>query len=179
MVGRVLEALDESPYAEDTIIVLWSDHGLHLGEKLHWRKSTLWEESTHVPLIVVAPGVTHAGGVCSRSVSLMDVYPTLIDLCGLGPVSALEGKSLVALLKDPKASWDQPALTTSGYLNHALRSERWRYIRYANGSEELYDHHKDPLEWTNLAEDPDYRIVKEELAQWLPQLNAPHAPSMQ
>lgn len=174
-VGRVLDALDASPYAKNTIVVLWGDHGWHLGEKHHWRKFSLWEEATRAPLMIVAPGVTRPGGRCERTVDFMDVYPTLCELCDLPIGEHLEGVSLVQLLKNPSAAWDRPARTTHGRNNHAVRSERWRYIRYADGAEELYDHANDPLEWKNLADDPQYREVKQELSAWLPKENAPNA----
>jgi arylsulfatase A-like enzyme len=179
LVGRLLDALDKSSDAKYTIIVLWSDNGMHLGEKEHWEKFTLWEESTRVPLIIIAPGVTHPGGRCSRPVSLLDIYPTLIELCGLQPKSELEGRSLVPLLVDPRARWDRPAVTTWRPNNHAVRSERWRYIRYHDGSEELYDHEKDPDEFTNLARDKQYEAVKKELAGWLPKINAALTPPVE
>jgi arylsulfatase A-like enzyme len=176
MIGRLLEALDESPYARNTIIVLWGDHGWHLGEKKHWRKFALWEEATRVPLVIVAPGVTKPGTRCGRTVSLLDLYPTLVKLAGLEPRAELEGRSLLPLLRDPAAPWDRPVVTTHGRNNHAVRSERWRYIRYRDGTEELYDHDRDPMEWTNLAEKPEHREVKEKLARWLPEVNAEDAP---
>jgi len=172
-VGRVIDALDHSAYAENTVVVLWSDHGWHLGEKLHWRKFALWEEATHNVLMAVAPGVTAPGGRCDRPVNLMDMYPTLIGLCGLPPRKELEGVSLLPLLKDPKSEWPRPAVTTYLRGNHSVRSERWRYIRYSDGTEELYDHQSDELEWHNLAGKPDYAGVKAELSRWLPKTNAP------
>ena len=174
--GRVLEALDGGPYARDTIIVLWGDHGWHLGEKLHWRKFTLWEEATRCPLMVVAPGVTRPGGVCRKPVNLLDIYPTLVELCGLKPNRRLEGRSLLPLLKDPDAEWDRPSLCTYQRGNHSLRDERWRYIRYRDGSEELYDHGRDEMEWTNLAGETRYDDVKKRLGKWLPKSDAPDAP---
>jgi arylsulfatase A-like enzyme len=174
-VGRVLEALDKSEYAKNTIVVLWGDHGWHLGEKEHWRKFALWEEATRVPFMIAAPGVTTPGSRSPRTVNLLDLYPTLCDLCGVPQREGLEGNSLVSLLKDPDAAWDRPTLTTHGRLNHAVRSERWRYIRYQNGDEELYDHDADPYEWKNLASDPEYASVKRDLANWLPKKNAPNA----
>ena len=175
-VGRVIDALDESAYADNTIVILWSDHGWHLGEKLHWRKFSLWEEATHNVLMAVVPGVTKPRQRCPRPVTMVDIYPTLIELCGLTPKAELEGKSLVPLLKNPQASWDRPALTTHGRDNHSLRSERYRYIRYSDGTEELYDHDNDALEWTNLANDPKYAAAKKELAKWLPKKNVPEVP---
>ncbi|MFO0891665.1 MAG: sulfatase [Isosphaeraceae bacterium] len=175
-IGRLLDALDASPHGKETIIVFWGDHGWHLGQKEHWRKFALWEEATRVPLIVAAPGVTHPGTRSDRTVSLLDLYPTLVELCGLPAKPGLEGESLVGLLREPASSWSRPAVTTHGRNNHAVRSERWRYIRYADGSEELYDHENDPREWTNLAGDPRSDEVKRELARWLPERNAPDAP---
>jgi arylsulfatase A-like enzyme len=172
MVGRLLDALDASGRADRTIIVLWGDHGFHLGEKLRWRKSTLWEESTHVPFIVVAPGVTTPGTSSAHAVSLMDIYPTLAELAGLDVPTHVEGRSLVPLLEDPNREWSYPVVTTYGYDNHAVRTDRYRYIRYADGSEELYDHASDPNEWTNLASDPAYDELKAELRDALPAKNA-------
>lgn len=178
-IGRLLDALDRSPLAGNTIVVLWGDHGWHLGEKHHWRKFALWEEATRVPLMIVAPGLTKPGSVSGRTVNLMDLYPTLADLCGLPIDPAWEGRSLRPLLAQPDAPWDYPSVTTHGRNNHAVRSERWRYIRYADGSEELYDHDADPLEWKNLAGDAQLAGVKQALARWLPTVNAPDAPTVQ
>lgn len=182
-VGRLLAALDASPNAKNTVVVLWTDHGWHLGEKKHWRKFALWEEATRTPLIFVAPkgspGLaqgTTAGTRIEKPVSLLDIYPTLVDLCGLPARSGLSGQSLVPLLADPDAEWERPAITTHGRLNHAVRSERWRYIRYADGSEELYDHQSDPMEYTNLAGRAELAEVQKQLAAWLPKENAPNAP---
>ena len=177
-VGRVLASLEKSPHRSNTAIVLWSDHGWHLGEKLHWRKFALWEHATHNPLIIVAPGLTSPGSRCDAAVSLLDLYPTLIDLCGLTSREGIEGTSLVPLLRDPGLEWRRPALTTYGRNNHSLRSRRWRYTRYADGSEELYDHETDHLEWINLASDPGHVAIKEELRKWLPSSNAPDVASV-
>lgn len=168
MVGRLIAGLDASPYRDDTIIVFWGDHGWHLGEKQHWRKFALWEEATRAPLFFVVPGLTKPKGVSQRTVDFMSIYPTLCELCGLEAPKHVEGVSARALLADPQAAWDRPALTTHGYKNHAVRSEKWRYIRYADGGEELYDEVADPLEWKNLASDPKFADVKIELARWLP-----------
>jgi len=172
-VGRVIDALDTSSYKDSTIVILWSDHGWHLGEKLHWRKFALWEEATHNVLMMVAPAVTKPHQRCLRPVSLLDVYPTLIELCDLKKKPDLMGRSLVSLLKNPAAEWERPALTTHGKDNHSLRTERWRYIRYSDGSEELYDHDNDEMEWTNLAGDPKYAELKKGLIRWLPKENVP------
>lgn len=147
--GRVLEALDASGQADNTIIVLWSDHGWHLGEKGHWHKTTLWEESTRVPFIVTAPG-RHPGR-CSRPVSLVDLFPTLNELCHLSAIESHDGQSLVPLLDDPRATRERPAIIQFKPGNVAVRSERFRYIRYRDGSEEFYDLRADPHEWANLA----------------------------
>ena len=174
-IGRLIEAFDAGQLGKDTVLVLWSDHGWHLGEKLHWRKFSLWEEATHNVLMFVAPGVTKPRGVCKRPVGLIDIYPTLVELCGLPIKKELEGVSLVPLLKNPSANWDRPALTTHGRNCHSLRSQRWRYIRYSDGTEELYDHDKDPMEWTNLAADPQYAEIKKAHAKFLPKTNAPES----
>jgi arylsulfatase A-like enzyme len=173
MIGRLLDALDQSAYAGDTVVVLWGDHGWHLGEKKHWRKFALWEEATRAPLIWVVPGVTKPGGVCDRTVDFMSLYPTLAELGGIPIPAHVQGRSIRELLVDPKAPWELPAVTTFGFQNHAVRSEGWRYIRYADGGEELYDESADPYEWTNLAADPKYADRKKELARWLPKENAP------
>ena len=178
-VGRVLNALEESPYAENTVIVLWGDHGYNLGEKLTWRKVNLWEEANRTPLIFLVPGMTRPGSRCPRPVSLMDLYPTLVEVCGLTPAPGKqEGVSLLPLLKDSQAAWERPALMTWRRGNHSVRSERWRYTRYADGTEELYDHEFDPLEWKNLAVNPYFQSIKKKLAKWLPTYDAPEAPEL-
>jgi arylsulfatase A-like enzyme len=171
-VGIVLDALQKSRYANNTIIVLWSDHGFHLGEKQHWAKRTLWEESTRVPFIIAGPGIA-AGEKCAEAVSLLDVYPTLIELCGLPANERLEGISLAPQLKDPASPRKRPAITSSYYGNHSIRTRDWRLIAYADGSEELYHHKVDPDEFTNLAKNPEYESVRDELAHWLPKEAAP------
>jgi arylsulfatase A-like enzyme len=175
-IGRLVDAFEKSRYADDTIVVFWGDHGWHLGEKEHWRKFALWEEATRVPMVIWAPGMTKAGSRCERTVTLLDLYPTLVEYCGLSERKGLEGNSIVPLLKNPQAEWDKPAITTHGRGNHSVRSERYRYIRYNDGSEELYDHQADPLEWTNLANDAKLSSVKAGLAGWLPKNDAPDAP---
>ena len=176
-IGRLLDALDATPDGKETIIVLWGDHGWHLGQKEHWRKFALWEEATRTSLIVIAPGKTHAGTRSDRTVTLLDLYPTLVELCGLPPKSGLEGNSIFPLLEDPAATWDHPAVTTFGRNNHAVRNERWRYIRYADGTEELYDHDADPKEYQNLAKDPKSKEIIATLKRSLPEQNAAEAPT--
>jgi arylsulfatase A-like enzyme len=175
MVGRILASLQASPYGANTIIVFWSDNGWHLGEKLHWHKSTLWQRATHVPLIIAGPGVGRPGKDRPQPVSLLDLYPTLVELCGLPPQSRLEGASLVPLLKDAGAR-RHPAVSTFQPGNHAVRDERWRYIVYADGSEELYDEVNDPHEYHNLADRPEHAARKKEMARWAPKTSAPPKP---
>ena len=169
-VGRLLDALDRSPYRDNTLVVLWSDHGWHLGEKLHWRKFALWEEATRNGMMFAGPGVK-AGQRCDTPVGLIDIYPTLVDLCGVTPKEGLDGLSLRPLLDDPNAKRERPALTTHMYRNHSVRSKRWRYIRYADGSEELYDHSTDPMERNNLAGNAEHAQVKKELQEHLPKID--------
>jgi arylsulfatase A-like enzyme len=178
-IGRLLGALDASPERDNTIVVFWGDHGWHLGEKEHWRKFALWEEATRAPLIVVAPGVTKPGGVCQKAVDFMNIYPTLADLCGAPIPEHVEGVTMRPLLENPNAEWRHVAVTTHGRGNHAVRTEHWRYIRYTDGSEELYDHRHDPQEWTNLADDAKHSDIKKELSAYLPKTDAPDAPSNQ
>jgi arylsulfatase A-like enzyme len=173
-IGRVINALEDAGLADNTIVVVWSDHGYHLGEKGISGKNTLWERSTRVPLIFAGPGVT-GGQRCSSPAELLDLYPTLIDLCDLTPRSDLEGLSLVPQLRNAAAPRDRPAITSHNQGNHGIRSERWRYIRYADGSEELYDMQADPNEWTNLAADPEYTAVIEDHRKWLPKPDVPAA----
>jgi arylsulfatase A-like enzyme len=176
-VGRLIDALEKSTYARNTIVVLFSDHGWHLGEKSHWHKYTLWEEGTRVPYIWVVPGLTKAGGVSTRTVDLMSLYPTLSQLCGLPIPEHVEGVSIKPLLASPRTRWERPALTNHFFGNHAVRTEQWRYIRYQDGSEELYDERKDPYEWTNLAGKPALAAIKTQLAQHLPKLEVPKPPN--
>jgi arylsulfatase A-like enzyme len=166
--GRLLDAFEKSEYKDNTIICLWGDHGWHLGEKHHWRKFTLWEEATRAPLIWRVPGMTPANTICSRTVDFMTIYPTLTDLCGIPTPKHVEGESIRALLANPNAAWDKPGLTTYRYKNHTVRTEGWRYIRYENGDEELYNEKADENEWTNLAGKPEFAAKKAELAKLLP-----------
>ena len=173
MVGNLIKALDKGPLSKNTIIILWGDHGYHLGEKESWEKFALWEDTTHVPLIIVDPRRTKSGTQCESPVSLLDLYPTLIELCGLRlPPQKLEGRSLVNSLIRPMEKTGRVVITTQGRGNHAVRSSRYRYIRYADGSEELYDHKTDSHEWNNLSLDPGLVKVKSELMDYLPKFNA-------
>lgn len=162
MVGRVLEALEKGPNADNTIVVLWSDHGWHLGEKEHWQKFTGWRVCTRVPLIIRvpkgAPGLpegTSAGGVCSRPVNLLDLFRTLTGLAGVPGKEGIDGHDLRPLLSNPNAEWPHASITTFGRAGrYAISTEEWRYIHYEKGGEELYRITDDPYEWRNLASNP-------------------------
>lgn len=181
MVGRLLETIKNSKYAKNTIIVLWSDHGMHMGEKENIEKFTLWERSTRVPLIISAPGLTKAGSSSNQPVSLMDMYPTLAELSGFDLPEHLDGHSLVPLIKDPNAK-TSPVISSyqfswaeTPFTGHAVRSERYRYIYYPDiGLEELYDHQTDPNEWDNVAYKKGNRKIIENhrkvLLEMLPEL---------
>lgn len=171
--GRLLDAFEKSAYRDNTIICLWGDHGWHLGEKHHWRKFSLWEEATRSPYMWVVPGLTKPNTICDRPVDFMSIFPTLTDLCGIPTPRHNEGVSIRALLANPQARWEVPAVTTYRFKNHTVRTPEWRYIRYANGDEELYDEVRDPNEWTNLAAHPEFAAKKAELAKHLPKSDAP------
>ena len=180
MVGLLLDALDASPHAANTIVVLWSDHGWQLGEKEHWRKFALWENLTRVVLMfrvpegtVGLPEGTPAGARSGRTVSLLDLYPTLVELGGLPEKPGLDGRSLVPLLRDPDTPWDRPVISTYQFSEYSVRDERFHYIRYIDGSEELYDMEADPEEWNNLADDPRFAAEKTRLGALLPADPAP------
>lgn len=175
MIGRLLDGLANSPHAKNTIVVFWSDNGWHLGEKEHWHKSTLWQRSTHVPLIIAGPGAQQHGQPRKQAVSLLDLYPTLVDLCGLPKRKELEGLSLRPLLENATAK-RPPAVIDFMQGNHAIRTDRWRYIKYHDGTEELYDESVDLQDWKNFAADPKYATLKKELAQWVPKTAAPSKP---
>lgn len=170
--GRVLDALEKSPHRNNTIVCLVADHGFHMGEKEHFAKYALWEKTTHTLYMWRVPGMTQPGSICEGTVNLLDLYPTFNELCGLSAVpQKFDGKSIVPLLKNPQADWNRPSVTTYLKGDYAVRDDRWRYIRYHDGSEELYDHSKDPNEWTNLAKVPEFASVKAELAKWIPTTN--------
>ena len=169
-VGRVLAALDRNGYRENTVVVLWSDHGWHIGEKAITGKNTLWDDGTRVPLIFAGPGVK-AGQTCSQPAELLDIYPTLADLCGENDATGLEGHSLIAQLHDAAAKREHPAITTHNHDNHGIRSENWRYIQYADGSAELYDMVNDPNEWTNLIERNELQEIVDWHKSFIPKVN--------
>lgn len=172
-VGIIYDALMKSKYAGNTIVVFWSDHGYHLGTKGHWHKSTLWEESTRVPFIIKLPGRGKTGTLCDQPVDLVNIYPTLISLCGLPTKNDLDGHDLTPLLNNPSANWPHPAISEIGRGRIAVRTKDWRYIRYADSTEELYHRKSDPNEWYNLAGKPAYRHQIEEHRKWLPKTFAP------
>ncbi len=174
-IGRVLEAMESTGLVSNTIVVLWSDNGWHLGEKAVTGKNTLWERSTHVPLIFAGPGVK-VDARCKQPAELLDIYPTLLEACGLPARAGLEGHSLAPQLRNSEAPRSWPAITTHNVGNHTVRSERWRLIRYADGAEELYDVQADPHEWTNVVKNPALAKVVGEHARWLPKVNTPPAP---
>jgi arylsulfatase A-like enzyme len=179
-VGHVLDAMEKSPHRDNTIIVLWGDHGYDVGEK-KFAKSALWEQTTRTPLIIHVPeklGGNPKAKICKRPVSLLDLYPTLIELCNLPKNPKIDGRSIAPLVRNPQAAWPYPAVITHSPHwhgpNHAVRSERFHYIHYNKGGEELYDMAKDPHQWHNLANDPRQAATKTQLKQWLPKKNVPH-----
>ena len=166
--GRVLDTLEKSPYKDNTIVVLLSDHGFHVGEKTHWQKGTLWEEATNSLLMFRVPGVTKAKQVCLNPVSLMDIYPTITELAGIQKPDYVEGRSLAPLLRNTNAEHSYPVLTA--YQEHvSVRTEQYRLIRYSDGSLEFYDRCKDPNEWTNQSDNPDFASIRKELAALIPE----------
>lgn len=165
--GRILRALDQSPHRDNTAVVLISDHGFHLGEKQQWTKATLWEEATDSVMMWRVPGVTKPNQICERPVSLLDIYPTLVDLMEFEKPQHLDGHSFLPLLKDVRSPRQQPAITV--YDGHmSVRTEDARFIRYWDGTTELYDRTQDPHEWTNQTDNPQFAGLKTKLASLLP-----------
>jgi arylsulfatase A-like enzyme len=169
-VGRLIEALEASPYADNTVVVLWSDHGYALGEKNHFRKFALWEETTRVPFIIwdTRDQNTKEARVIDDGVSLINIYKTLADLSGLKTPDYVDGFSLAPQMLDPSKPFTKPAICSWGRGNYTVRDKDWRYTRYYNGGEELYHHLKDSDEWTNLSANPKYAAHKKRLASYLP-----------
>lgn len=175
MFGKLMEALEKSAYAQNTIVVVWSDHGWQLGEKEHWRKFALWENTLQTVLMMQVPkGVadvpdgTVGKGSSKRIVSTQDLYPTLVDLCNLPEKTDIDGRSIVPLLQNPTAEWNFPAISSYDFSEFSVRTENWRYTIYIDGEEELYDHQNDPNEWANLAKNPDYKDVIGKLRKEVP-----------
>ncbi|RMD84812.1 MAG: iduronate sulfatase [Lentisphaerae bacterium] len=175
--GVLLDGLARSKYADNTIVVIWGDHGWHLGEKQHYGKCTLWQESCRVPLMIKVPGLTPKNKKCYGVVNLIDLYPTLVDLCGLPKNPKNDGRSFAELIRNPDMEWRYPTLTTYQRGNHRIYDGRYSYIVYSKkGGEELYDHKTDPMEWRNLANNPEYAAIKERLKKYVPKTNEPEAP---
>lgn len=175
-VGRLLTALEKSPYRDNTIIVFVGDNGWHLGQKEHWGKVALWHDATCVPLIWVAPQVAKAGAKCDQGVDLMSIYPTLCELTGVPVPKHVEGISIKPLLANPTADWKTPAVSTMLQGNHSVVNADWRYIHYADGTEELYNERNDPHEWTNVVARAELADIKAKLAKYLPATNAAPVP---
>ena len=173
-VGVILDALEKSPARDNTIVVIFGDHGWHLMEKLRFRKATLWAESTRLPLMIRVPGMKQKQD-CPRPVNLIDLYPTLVELTGLPAKAGLDGRSLAPLLRNPQTPWDHPSITIQGRGNAAIVDERWYLIHYRDGAEEFYDMQADPLQWTNLikSNDPLHRAQIQRLGNLLPTDYAP------
>ncbi|MBY5959395.1 sulfatase [Membranicola marinus] len=170
-VGEILKVLENSQYADNTIVVLWSDHGYRLGEKSTFAKHCLWDVGTRVPLIFKGPGIPQNKTIAAPA-ELLSIYPTLVDLCHLPPNPANEGKSFLPLFNDENLAWEYPAITTYGRGNHSVVFGNYRYIRYDDGSEELYDRQEDPNEWNNLAIDTinrDWNQITKLLQNLLPE----------
>ena len=173
--GLVLDALEKSEYADNTIIALFSDHGFHLGEKERWAKRSLWEDGTRVPVVVAAPG-HKAAQKTNRPAELLDIFPTLLELAGLPKDETQEGQSLVPLMKKPQREWNHPAITSFGLGNYSVRSTNYRFIQYFDGSRELYNLRDDPHEWNNLIDNPKMKKVIQEHASFIPQKQHPILP---
>ena len=173
LLGDLLKDLDHSQHADNTWIVLWSDHGWHLGEKDHWGKATGWFRATRVPLMIVPPTSARPKGFlpgsrCDQPVNLIDLYPTVAAMAGLKPEDELAGKSLLPLVARPDSDWASHTVTTFGRGNHAINTRRWRFIQYFDGSAELYDRSNDPHEWHNLIDDPKWQHIKDDLSELVP-----------
>ncbi|MBQ0734682.1 sulfatase [Aquimarina celericrescens] len=155
--GRILNNLNESDQYKNTIVVIWSDHGFHLGEKMWWRKNSLWEESTRVPLMIRIPEKTKTALQTNHPVSLLDLYPTLVRLCGLPQKAGLDGQDISPLIINPEIKLKRNHVATTSEAGTSLRNINFRYTRYIDGSEELYDHNDDPSEIINLVNNPKYQ----------------------
>jgi arylsulfatase A-like enzyme len=175
LIGQLLRTLEDSDYAANTIVVIYSDHGWQLGEKQHWRKFALWENVIKTVLMIKVPqgamGLPSGsanGTICYRNVSLVDIFPTLTELCGLAKKEGVTGRDLTPLLQNTSAEWDYPVITTLGDNHYSVRKGDWHYISYDGKEEELYDLRKDPEEWTNLAGYASFENVKQQLRELIP-----------
>jgi arylsulfatase A-like enzyme len=175
LVGQLLQALKESEFADNTIVVIYSDHGWQLGEKQHWRKFALWENVTNSILMIKAPigcpglpSGSQNGVGCDRNVSLVDIFPTLTELCGLNLKEGITGNNIIPLLKDPKMKWDNPVVSSLGENHYSVIKDEWHYINYNGEEEELYNLNEDPEEWYNLADDNGLQSLKKKLKEYIP-----------
>jgi hypothetical protein len=178
LIGVVMDALASSKYQKNTIVIVWSDHGWHMGEKLKFHKDSAWSETTRIPLIIRNPDMMESK-VCHRVVNLMDLYPSLIELCGLPERDMLEGRSLVPLLREPDLEWAYPSMTTMGRGSYTVNNEGWRHTKYSDGTEEPYDLKRDPNEWTNLirSDNREAQEAKARLEKYIPETAAPGVPN--
>jgi len=175
MLGRLLDTFDSSPYKDNTIIVMWSDQGFHHGEKGHWGKKTLWQRTTQVPFIWAGKDIAQNEKI-ETTVSLIDIYPTLIELCNLQVNKKLEGVSLVSALRNPSSSKERDVfIPHSERGSYAVVNSNWRYIYYQDGTEELYNVKKDPNEWYNLAGSEEYKTIIEKMQKAAPKEFSPAA----
>jgi len=175
LVGQLLQELEDSEYANNTIVVIYSDHGWQLGEKQHWRKFALWENVINTVLMIRVPegamGLPSGGqngSICHQNVSLVDLFPTLTELCGLNPKEGITGHNLVPLLKSPSRKWNHPVITSLGDNHYSIIKDVWHYINYDDSEEELYNLDEDPEEWSNLAGDDSYNNIKKQLKEIIP-----------
>ena len=176
ILGEILDSLNASPYAKNTIVVLWSDHGYHIGEKQRLHKRALWTQTSRVPFLISVPGMKTAGQTCAAPVNLMDIFPTLNELCDLNQTvpQQLAGRSITPLLSEPDRDWPYVSLTSHDIGNAAITDGRYHYIRYADGSDELYDHQSDPREYHNLAKQTELKPIVTRLSAFLPKRWEPH-----
>ncbi|MGM8361881.1 sulfatase [Flavobacterium sp. ARAG 55.4] len=171
-IGKVINALDKSNYAKNTIVIFYSDNGFHNGEKMRWGKATLWEQADYVPFIIRTPDKKRA--ICKATISLIDIFPTLVDYAGIKvPAHALDGNSLVPLIKNPNLKWSHPSFTSYGENYSSVRNERYRYLSYPDGTEEMYDLQNDPYEWKNIVNDKNVETIKDKLKREIPKKWAP------
>ena len=175
MIGIILDGLEKSPYKDNTIVVLWGDHGWQIGQKYRWEKFSLWSQGTQTPFIIKVPGMP--AQVVEKPVTLLDIYPTLVELTKVGNKTVeLDGSNLLPLMKDPKTAWDKPAIVTYEPNNHSVHYDHWNFIQYSDGSIELYDGAKDPDEWHNIASDPNNAAIISKLKEFIPKYSRPCVP---